>query len=279
MTTIKKQKLAIYYSYPSSVNGTYSVAGAINVFKAYELLVLGSGLEESDHPDHQNTVDIIAGLLTTKIYGYIAANIDITQLKDKVDKWQAMGVAGIFCDVFGYDFGLTRERQNEIVDYIHSKGLSAFVNAWNSDDVFLPSGQLVTHLGPKDWILAESYQIINDEYQSKEDWINRSKKLVNYRTATGTKIAAVTTTASGVFDKEKFDYAYFSALLFDFDAFGWGEQHFSAISAQLPFHKRKHVYGDKRISGIIDDGSGVLSVQTNVGIQVNTITRTVDYVI
>lgn len=186
--SIESKKLAIYYSWPSSVNGTYTVAGAINVFKDYELLVLGAGLEDPSHGDHINTKDIIKGLSTnTKVYGYIDATLALADIQTKIDKWATVGIYGIFCDQFGYDYGLTRTRQNEIVDYIHLKRLSAFVNAWNPDDIFVPTEIEATHLDKRDWVLAESYQIINDNYQSKEDWINRSEKLAKYSAATGTK--------------------------------------------------------------------------------------------
>lgn len=273
MTTIKKGTLAIFYGWPSTVQATYTVQGAITVFKKYEVVVLGSGLEEPSHADHANTVQIIAGIPSTKVFGYIPSTIGLDLIKEKIDKWSTMGIAGVFADVFGFDFDVSRSKQNEIVDYIHDKGLSAFVNCWNSDDAFAPTESgLITHLGPKDFILAESFQIINDNYQSTEEWLTRSKKLVSYRKATGTKIAAITTTVSGSFDQEKFDYAYYSSLLFNFDLFGWGEANFSASSGELPFRKRKHVSGDKIISDInIEDG--IVSVKTNVGIAINTVLR------
>ena len=273
MTAVKKGTIAIFYGWPSTVQATYTVQGAIGVFKKYDLLVLGSGLEEPSHADHANTVQIIAGIPNTKVYGYIASTIGIDLIKEKIDKWSTMGVAGIFCDVFGFDFEVSRTKQNDIVDYIHDKGLSAFVNTWNPDDAFKPTESgLITHLDHRDWILAESYQIINDNYQSTEEWLTRSKKLVSYRKTTGTKLAAITTTVSGTFDQDKFDYAYFSSLLFNFDAFGWGEVSFSSISGELPFRKRKHVYGNQIISDVnIEDG--FVSVKTNVGISINTVLR------
>ena len=277
--SIESKKLAIYYSWPSSVNGTFTVAGAINVFNDYHLLVLGTGLEDPSHGDHINTKDIIAGLSTnTKVYGYIDATLPLVDIQSKIDMWATIGVFGIFCDQFGYDFGLTRSKQNDIVDYIHLKNLSAFVNAWNPDDVFAPTDTLITHLGKKDWVLAESYQIINDNYQTNEDWINRSEKLAKYSAATGTKVATVTTTLSGEYDQAKFDYAYFSALLFGFDAVGWGEKDFSATSALLPMRPRKRFFGNRYTSDIINN-NGVLTRHTNVGIKVNTITRTIDNLI
>lgn len=273
MTNVENKKLAIYYGWPSSVNATFTVTGAINVFKDYNLLVLGAGLEDITHPDHINTVAIIAGLTSTKVYGYVDATLPIATISTKIDNWAAMAVAGIFVDQFGYDFGLTRTAQNAIVDYIHGKNLSAFVNAWNPDDAFEPTVDLVTHLGSRDWFLAESYQIINDNYELVEDWIARSEKLKKYNAATGTKIAGITTTLSGIYDQNKFDYAYFSALLYGFNAFGYGEQNFSSITAQLPFRPRKKYYGNTYVSDIKNQ-NGKLSINTNIGFEINTITRT-----
>ena len=278
MSAIRSKKLAIYYGWPSSINGTFSVAGAINVFKSYSMIVLGAGLEDPAHPDHANTAAIIAGLPNQKIFGYIDSTLNITDIQTKIDNWNTIHVEGIFCDIFGYDFGLTRTKQNLIVDYIHSKNLAAFVNAWNPDDAFAPTTNEVTHLGPNDWILAESYQIINDEYQDQSEWMTRSSKLLGYKNATGVNIAGITTTVSGVFDQKKYDYAYFSALLYGFDAFGWGEKDFSSASAQLPLRPRKAYYGSEYASGI-SYKNGILERKTNAGFQVNTITRTVDFVL
>ena len=278
MSRIESRRLAIYYGYPSGVNGTFNVPGAINVFNDYHLVVFGAGLEEVTHPDHTNTVNIIAGMPNTKVFGYIDATLTLVDIKDKIDKWDAMAVAGIFCDRFGYDFGVLRAAQNDIVDYIHTKNLSAFVNAWNPDDAFAPSGNLVTHLGAKDWFLAESYQIINDDYQPTQDWIDRSEKLAKYSAATETKVAGITTSLGGVYDQAKFDYAYFSSLLYGLDAFGYGEENFAATSGQLPVRPRKRYYGTNYTSGIEGDDV-VLTRSTNVGFKINTITKTVDYLI
>lgn len=279
MTEVKR--LAIFYGWPSTVNATYTVAGAIAVFKQYDIIVFGSGLESPTHGDHANTVAIIAGLpKRVAVYGYVDSPLGIATTGPSIDAWAAMGVAGIFCDEFGYDFSMTRALQNTLVDYIHGKNLSAFVNAWNPDDAFAPSGDTLTHLGANDWFLAESYQIINDSYQTTDDWRSRSDKLKNYKKATGTSIATVTTTQldSTLFDQGKFDFAYFSTAIYGFDAFGWGEKNFSASDGKLPFHARKKYYGDQFVSDIQTDG-GLVKRYTNVGIQVNTITKTVDYVI
>ena len=275
----KIKELAIFYGWPSTVNGTYNVPDAINVFKKYHLVVFGEGLEDETHGDHINTVNIISGLLSiTKVYGYIDSTLPLIVITSKIDKWVDMGVAGIFCDRFGYDFGLNRSAQNSIVEYIHSKNLSAFVNAWDPDDVFKPTSSLTTLLGVNDWFLAESYQIINDDYQTTDEWTTRSEKLRKYSDATGTNIATVTTSVNGEYNQSKLDYAYFSTVLYGFDAFGWGEKYFSATDSQLPYRPRKRYYGNKFASEIKNNGD-VFVRYTNVGINVNTVTKKVNYII
>ena len=277
-TKINHKKLAIYYGWPSAVNATYTVSAAIAVFKNYNILVFGDGLQDVTHPDHANTLAIIAGIPKTKVYGYIDSVLSLETLRPKIDNWKEMGVAGIFCDKFGYDFGLTRANQNEIVDYIHSKNLSVFVNAYNPEDAFAPTSDAITHLGAKDWYLAESYQIINDEYQSVSEWKIRSEAMKKYKHAVGTSMAVITTTQSGVFDQSKFNYAFYSSLIYGFDAFGWGEQDYSASTAQLPFRQRPKIYGTEYTSDMIEE-DGIFTRQTNVGFKVNTVTRTIDYLL
>lgn len=280
------KKLAIYYGWPSSVNATYSVSGAAAVFGDYDMVVFGAGLEDSGHSDHQNTEDIInhANMSATSSYGYVDATASQSTIETSIDNWADMGVAGIFCDQFGYDFAVSREKQNDIVQYIHDKSLSAFVNAWDPDDAFSsdvestynPSG-VACKLGSGDWYLAESYQIINGSYQSATDWSTKAGKMNTYKSSNSTKMACITTT-SGAFDQDKFDYSYFSVVLHGFDAAGWGEPYFSASSASLPFRTRKTFYGNQ-YDGDVSESSGVYERKTNVGISINTNNHTVDYLL
>jgi len=289
------RKLAIYYGWPSSVNGTFTVAGAAAVFADYKLVVFGAGLEESTHGDHVNTKNIInhptaAG---TRFYGYIDATLPLITIQDKIDKWFDMGVKGIFLDQFGYDFGLTRDRQNAILWCVHEKGpgLKAFVNAWNPDDVFSttvgpsnPSGAS-TELGADDWYLAESFAVINGDYDDADtdsnnikDFQDKANKLNTYKTTIPFQIAAISTYDNSAYDQNKADYSYFAAVLNNFNAWGFGEENYSAISAQLPFRPRKNFHGTNFVSSIIYDGD-VLKHYTNVGIQVDTQNHTTNIII
>lgn len=297
MSNITPGKLAIYYSYPSSVNGTYTVDGAANVFKDYDLVVFGAGLEDSTHPDHQNTIDIINHPLmaNTKVFGYIDSTLSLDVIQGKIDNWYNMGVAGFFMDRFGYDYNVTREKQREIVWSIHEKGDNtkrAFVNAWNPDDVFSPNvdatnnpNGLATRLGANDYYLAESFTIINGQYDDADtdnngikDWQDKATKMINYRTTFGTKMTAVTTYDASAFDQNKMDYAYFAAVMNNFDSFAWGEQNYSASSAQLPFRTRKSFFGNNFVGSVVINGN-VYFRYCNVGITVNTNTHTVDTLI
>src|SRR5258707_9542534 len=79
-------RLAIYYGYPSLVNGSNGdVEKAAAVFSAYDVVVFGDGLEFADHQtsrvaqgdpaEHQKVAQIIAAVKrrnsSTQIYGYV----------------------------------------------------------------------------------------------------------------------------------------------------------------------------------------------------------------
>ena len=283
-TPIDTKKLAIFYGWPSTVNGSTDVATAVSHYQNYDMVIFGQGLEDPSHGDHVNTQNIIndAGMANTDVYGYVDSTINFINIFLAIDRWVAMGVAGIFFDRFGYDFNVNRTKQNCLVEYARHKGVHAFVNAWDPDDVFgsavhatmNPLG-IAPSIDGNDWYLAESYQIINGAYQSETDWRTKSDKMLAYRTTFGTCLAAVTTYDNSAFDQVKADYSYFSALLDELDAWGWGEENFSASSSQLPFRTRKLHHGTKYTGPMVQNGS-VYERTTNVGIHIDANANTVD---
>ena len=78
--------------------------------------------------------------------GVTTQNLPLATARQYVDKWRALGVTGIFWDDVGTDMGVDRARQNTLIDYTHTQGLVAFVNAWNPADVFA-----VSYLGGATW--------------------------------------------------------------------------------------------------------------------------------
>jgi len=280
--SVPPKKLAIYYGWPIAVNGKWSVSEAVDVFNDYDIVIFGEGLEDPSHPQYLSTNDIISQT-NAKIYGYVDATLNSTNFESKVNNWCDMGgtgatgneIEGIFCDQFGFDYGLTRQKQNDEIDYIHSKSKKAFVNAWNPDDVFKTqtgtTGATGTSMTLDDWYLAESYQIINGNYRNVSDWKAKADKMKDYKiNGPGySKMATCTSYDGSNFDQEKWDYAYYSTALYGFDASGWGEQNFSAPTAQMPFRTRKKILGSKLV-GNINEASGVFKINTNIGIKVDT---------
>jgi len=295
MTSITPLKLAIYYGYPSLVNGSNgNINQAAAVFSAYDVVVFGDTLESTSHPDHSNVIQIIANpaMVNTEVFGYIDSTTDTSIIQDNIDAWNAMGVSGIFLDKFGYDFNVTREKQRSIVWSVHNAGnnkLKAFVNSFNPDDAFSPNvdsvnnpNGLPTRLTNKDIYLAESFAVVNGNYDDNDldnngikDWEDKATKLVAYRQTYGTKIAAIGTQGAATFDQNQADYSYFAAVINKFNYWGWGEQFYSASSAQLPFISRKPFYGAKFDSDIVIN-NGVYERRTNIGIHIDTNLHTTD---
>lgn len=278
---MNQKKIKIYYAYPSALNyptNSYNLNNVAQDFSRYDIIVLGNDLDNPSHPDHNKTINILnkSVLNNTEFYGYIRSGDNLNTNKNKIDNWKLMNIKGIFCAEFGFDFGITRNKQNALVDYIHSKGLKVMANSWNVSDIFdgLPNSKLNNN----DWILLESYQIINDQYQNKNNWRQRSNKAINYKQIYGINVACITTTLSAIFNQNKFNYAYYSSLLDGFDAFGWGEKDYSASSSLMPYRQRPSVIGNKFTSNI-NENNGVFERQMNVGIYINTNTNQVSNII
>ncbi len=270
-TPVVPQKSAFYYSYPSGVNGTFAVAPAAAVFSAYDRVVFGDTLEAPTHPDHANAVAIIATAPLTEFWGYVSIGVSTVNLTPadiqlRINQWAAMGVRGIFFDEAGYDYGVTRARQNAVVDVAHAAGLHAWMNAWIPADVFDPAVQplngvgggnptgLPCHLGATDRYLMESFVIENGGYQAEAFAFSKADAALAYRAAFGTKIECTTTTIAAVpFSQPDCDLAWFTALLYGCDGFSWGEPIFAAPTGLLPFRARPNVgtLGTTYLSGVI----------------------------
>jgi len=271
-------RLAIYYGYPSLVNESKGdVEKAAAVFGAYDVVVLGDGIEfpdkragrypEGNPEEHQKVLRMIAAVRRrnpgTRFFGYVClgeipsrkpevVSLSRQELEERIRLWKQMGVAGIFLDEAGYDFAaVTRRRQNMAVGIIHELELSAFMNAYFLDHLFslednLPytngPGKNPEHLPPlldrRDLFLLESFQVKNGTYESAVTWQTRLDQALAYRRRHGAHIFSTTTTDEREsFDAGKFSYAWWTARLYDFDGFSWGEPNFAASSNSLPDHR------------------------------------------
>jgi len=261
------QRLAIYYGYPSLVNGAnQNLARAVAVFSDYDVIVLGDGLEfDTPRPgtagpaEHQFTVRLIRELALTPrrpaVYGYIdlgsSHRLALDEIRDRIDRWAAMGAAGIFFDEAGYDFGVTRQRQNAAVEAAHARGLSACLNAFRPADVFgatptplngagggNPDGQppaLTAH----DAVLLESFAVRNGVLERGESLAARMHAALAGRARFGTRVFAVATSEAETGEAPMLaEFGWWTASAFDVDSYGWGMPHFSAVTSRLPLMPR-----------------------------------------
>ena len=138
-----------------------------------EDVVLGAALQDPGHSVYGNTTAIITKLAAliadTVVWGYIdcgvtTGNYTLAEHQTQINEWIDIGAGGIFCDVIGYAYGVSRTRQNAIIDYIHSKGVGAILNVFNPDEVFSSAvdpvynpGGTATHANSSDVHLLESW--------------------------------------------------------------------------------------------------------------------------
>jgi hypothetical protein len=104
---------------------------------SYSYWVVGHTYQDPSHDEYASTVSIMQAVRAAgvKLYGYIplgtsSYNYSLAQITTIVDQWKAIGVDGIFLDEYGYDYGVTRQRQIDVVNMVHSKGLPVCANAW-----------------------------------------------------------------------------------------------------------------------------------------------------
>lgn len=250
---LRPGELLIYYSWPSVINGSNgNVELAAAEFARYDVLVLGDLLEKTSHPDHANTVAILAhpALAETQVYGYIDLGVSpgqalpIEEIELRLDEWQATGADGVLFDEFGYDYGVTRGRQNAAVDAAHARGVSVIANAWIPGDAFDPAVHPTMnpdgappHLGTGDTFLFESFQIQEGTYVPESAWIDKATSLEGFRSILGFSILGVTTSLpADTYDSAKFEYVWYSALLYGYRGVGWGEYLFASDDALAPYH-------------------------------------------
>lgn len=288
---LRPRELLIYYSWPSLINGANgSVPAAAAEFGQYDDIVLGDLIEKTSHPDHANTVAILQhpALAATRVFGYVdlgvapGQNLPPSEIETRILEWQATGADGILFDEYGYDYAVTRARQNDAVNFAHGLGMVVIANAWIPGDALSaaihPTGNptgLPSVLGPNDIYLYESYQIQEGAYVPGVFWQSKSAELEAYRNSIGIDIFAVTTSlATDIFDPSKWDYTWYSALLQGYNSVGWGEYLFAALTAVAPFRTRPGVDpGTSYLGPIVAQGSTYRRATNLGGIFVDTVTR------
>ncbi len=259
-------RLAIYYGYPSLVNGAQgNVEQAVTQFAHYDVIVFGAGLEfdraistpTAGPAEHAFTRRLMARLRLQprqpQIFGYVdigsTNRLSMASIVDRIERWAAMGAHGVLLDEAGFDFGVTRERQNRAVMSAHTRGLGVCLNAFRPEDLFgteaVPTnaagGGNPTGIAPvisaRDAVLLESFAIRNGEAERPDRLARRVRAAQEGRARFGTRIFGVAT--SGADDGAALaQYGWWAAAAFGLDAYGWGTASYSAVTSRLPWIAR-----------------------------------------
>lgn len=281
---MKMEDLAIYYGYPSYVNGANgNVTKAVEAFKPFEVIVLGDTVEFPSHDDYSNSKQMIAKLIANKnkVFGYVPIatanggdNLSITEMKKRIDQWKTMGATGIFMDEYGYDYEVTRAKQNELVQYTHDKGMHVFANAWVPADAMGDKDEngkaAKMLLDSNDYFLMEDFIEDQGKVQSASEWIKKADSAQELSDKTGVKVAVLSTTADP--EKNNVNYSNFKVVsnasaMYGFDAFQWTEIHHSSSSNKLKVYPTPSDYGTKFIDSKVNRTSDLktLTRKTDTG--------------
>lgn len=141
-TAPKLKRLLIYYGFPAAYKALWDDAAIIaDIVSNVSHWVVGDTYQDPAHESYASTVAIIQGVRAAGVvvYGYVpigqsTMNLTLGQIQTRIDQWGAVGVDGIFLDEFGFDYGNTRQKQINIVTYVHGKGLPYCANAWTVED-------------------------------------------------------------------------------------------------------------------------------------------------
>lgn len=244
-------QLCIFYGWSTYINNSGGIINkAVQQYENCKVVILGDGMEHSSHEDHENTKTMIP-ILTSKgieVYGYITIGVSTVNLDEKtwkqyIDEWKSMGVTGVFLDEAGYDYGVTRERQNMVSDYIHDSGMEVFMNAWNIDDALADKDEKgndnPSHMKSNDWFLLEDWRIGQGNSEKLIDMVNRGQKAIDYKKQKGIRIATVTT-KSGPKNTDStlanYQIAWWAATSYGFDAFQWTDPVYSSNNSKIIFY-------------------------------------------
>ncbi len=229
---------ALYYGWPSAVNGASGAVDAVvETFARFPVLVLGDGLQQEAHPDHAATATVLQRLeaSATRVFGYVdlgirTQNLPVATVLSYAQAWRGLGVAGIFLDDAGADFGVDLARRREVVAALHRVGLRVILNAHAPADALAEA----VGLRPGDGYLFESFLISDGHVEPTRDQLAKADQTLRLAAGTGVDVYAV---ATGPEDDPllatKRDYAWWMCALYGFKYFQYTTIDYGAGAARL----------------------------------------------
>lgn len=141
----------IYYGVPNNANAVNNADQAAALLARFDDVVLGYDLQNPANVNYATTVSVVSkakvlnprlviwGNIDVGVSGGTSHNHSTGTLQTHIDQWVTAGANGIFCDNFGYDRGVTRARQNTIINYVHGKGIGAMLYSTAIADSLSPA--------------------------------------------------------------------------------------------------------------------------------------------
>jgi hypothetical protein len=269
------KSLLIYYGYPSLINGAYGkLTSATAEFAKYDFVILGGGLQDSKHDDHGNTKAIIASTKGTEFFGYIPLGnrlksdpcLPLKAIEDQLKAWAAMGVKGVLFDEFGFDYGVSRARQNDSVTAAHQAKLRVIANAWKPDDVFLrDESRVKPALDKNDIYLWESFRYREGKLESAANWRAKADRVAAGREALPLSVFSVSTNKVQPKEpSEPFAHQWYCAAIDGHAATGWGYPNFAADAKAPVVPAPKMSLGE--LDGVPDVKKSITTVRTTTGV-------------
>lgn len=308
------KKVFLNYGYPIAINDLWDENKAADVHAQYDIIVIGDGYEKETHEVHQSTTNIINKVRAIKtdveVFGYIpiggelGANLSTDEIMLRMNEWKSMNVTGIFLDEFGYDYKVSRERQNMCVDYAHSLGLNIIANSWNIDWVFNNDNGYVDwipfygnpnlvppSIGANDYYLFENlfYFYENSTQKASDQWRIYEVYRYYYDSATSTwgmnyydKFHTKTIGLDGIYSANAnkdlyFVNGYIGGRILNLDGYGasiedWGASVSNYIHYNPSFFNNEtSIFNRAKIQPTVSTYSGATYAQYNTLISGNTL--------
>lgn len=210
----KPQSLLRYYGYPIAYRNLWSQQLVIDQIGSFDHWIVGDQYQGPAHEVYADTVAICKGVrkLGTKVWGYVSIgvsteNLSLATIRQRIGEWSAVGVYGIFLDEFGFDYLVTRQRQNDIVAICREYKMPYVANARLFSDVFcdnpsqLPAawavgderrtwfaqgnpGNVKLDMKEGDWFMLENYGVNSASVLKYDSGLNRVVECLDTRELT-----------------------------------------------------------------------------------------------
>ena len=271
-------KIAFKYGSLDDVDGIDSYTHSKNILSKFKYVVCEDPARLTSR-ELQLAHELIA--LGIKVFGYTYIGysdyhvaLTDTELRTVIDACEQEGFHGVFFDIAGYDYHVSRDKLNTYTDYVHSKGMYVMANAWVPIDLLSSTVNATynplstpTHLGENDWILLESFYSRNDDtyadvVSGMSTIMNRWLSSIDFAHSLNVKVASLSYKFSTKTIKESEQdilNSYLLACMCGVDAWSFGTTdytRFNALSIKI---------GNNFISGIVQGKDGYWERSTNQG--------------